>query len=162
MLFRFSGAAFAVTFLLVACFHSKEGELSANEEVRLDAPPAVVWGAIGDYYGLHSWHPLVNSTQASGKDKVRILILEDSGARVYEKMTSYEDGASYSYVMTDPGPLPVQDYASTVAVEADGDGSKVVWSGSFNAADGQSPDDAVKTISGVYRAGLDNLAKTFD
>lgn len=154
-------AALLVALSLAACSQSKEGELMVNEEVTLAAPVNEVWGVVGDYYGLHNWHPAVNSTQASGEKDVRILILEGSGARVYEKQTRYKMGRSYSYDMVDVGPLPVQNYSSTVTVEPDGDGSKVIWVGNFDAAEGEKPEGVVKAITGVYRAGLDNLAKMF-
>jgi hypothetical protein len=50
------------------------------------------------------------------------------------------------------------DYVSTIQVKETPAGSTVVWSSNFNVKPGTSEADAKKLISGVYRAGLDNLA----
>ncbi len=147
--------------LLSSCSQGKKGDLSITETVEVAAPADQVWETVGGWLDLHNWHPAVDSTQASGEDKVRILILSGSGARVYEKMTSYDKGSSFSYHMTDPGPLPVQNYDSTVEVESMGDRSKVIWSATFDPADGEKEETATKTMSGVFRAGLDNLVRMF-
>ena len=65
------------------------------------------------------------------------------------------------------GVLPVTSYASTVTVKAQGkDKTLVVWQGSFKRKDlatmpatGQDDETAVKTMTSVYRGGLDNLKK---
>ena len=150
-------AVFAILAFVGCNQQGKKGELSVSEEVLVSAPADVVWNTVGDYYNLHSWHPAVNSTQMSGEKDVRILILEGSGARVYEKLTSYKKGKSFSYDMTDVGPLPVKDYTSTITVSSEGGGSRVTWVADFNAADGVDPATATETMSSVFRAGLDNL-----
>jgi len=161
-IYRFS-KLFAVlaVFALVACKHGhKHGELSVSEEVLVSAPQSEVWGTVGDYYALHNWHPAVTSTQQSGQKDVRILILGD-GSRVYEKLTNYKDGKSFSYDMTDVGPLPVKNYASTITVEKEGNGSRVIWSANFDAADGVESEKAIETMTSVFRGGLDNLATMY-
>ena len=56
--------------------------------------------------------------------------------------------------------LPVSEYVSSVTVKADGkDKSVVVWDGSFKHKDGSDDATAVKTMTSVYRGGLDNLKK---
>ena len=58
------------------------------------------------------------------------------------------------------GPLPVEDYLSTLTVTPDGDGCRVSWSGRFRA-NGVPDEKACEIITGIYTAGLDALAKRF-
>ncbi|MCJ2114773.1 SRPBCC family protein, partial [Methylobacterium sp. E-025] len=55
------------------------------------------------------------------------------------------------------GPLPVSDYKSTLSVAPDGTGSKLSWTGTFNA---KGAPDTVSTdaISGIYESGLKAIA----
>jgi len=63
---------------------------------------------------------------------------------------------SYSYkILTSP--LPVASYESTISVVPERDGTSIVWAGTFDAK-GASDEDAVKTISGIYQAGVDGIA----
>jgi len=62
---------------------------------------------------------------------------------------------SYTYSIVS-GPLPVANYTSTISVAADGAGSTVTWVGKYDAK-GVSDADSMKTIDGVYDAGLKAL-----
>jgi hypothetical protein len=61
-------------------------------------------------------------------------------------------------------------YSSTISVKAAADGMTVVtWSGrckrknvSDTPPDAESDDGVTKFLTGVYRAGLDNLKKTIE
>ena len=68
-----------------------------------------------------------------------------------------KNDSSYSYEIIE-SPLPVQNYKATISVAADGDQTKVDWKSTFEAK-GASDDDAKKVIDGIFKAGLDNLAK---
>ena len=69
-----------------------------------------------------------------------------------------DDGMrTYSYSIID-GPLPVANYLSTISVVADGAGSKLTWTGKYDAK-GASDADAKKVIDGIYQSGLDALVK---
>lgn len=61
--------------------------------------------------------------------------------------------------------LSLITYHLTITSESNNK-TKVVWAGTFKHKDtsstpaqGQGDEDAVKTISGVYKGGLDNLKK---
>ena len=62
---------------------------------------------------------------------------------------------SYSYRIIE-SPLPVANYASTIAVEDEG-GTTIVWTGKFDAK-GAPDADAIGVIEGIYQGGLDSLA----
>ncbi len=51
--------------------------------------------------------------------------------------------------------LPVVNYASEIAVEAAGEGSRVRWSGRFDAPAGVADAAAQEAIGGVYSGGLE-------
>jgi len=135
--------------------------LSVKEKVELSAPPDKVWEVIKDFDGWQNWHPAVASTEiTSGKGNthgtVRVLTTKD-GAKITERLNRYQPkNFAYTYRITD-SPLPVTDYVSTIQVKANKDGSVVLWNSHFKAKEGTPDADAIKTIRGIYRAGLDNL-----
>jgi hypothetical protein len=89
--------------------------------------------------------------------KTRTLSLKGGGT-IVEKLVSRDDTAhSYTYQIVS-SPLPVSDYESTIKVLPEGSGSSIVWTGDYKAK-GASDADAKKTIDGVYKAGVDALAK---
>jgi hypothetical protein len=121
------------------------------------AAPDAVWKKIGDFCGIASWHPVIEKCVLSDGGKTRTLSLKGGGT-IVETLVSRDDSAhSYTYKIVS-GPLPVSDYVSTIKVLPDGSGSSIVWTGNYKAK-GASDADAKKTIDGVYKAGVDVLAK---
>ena len=139
-----------------------ERAVSVVETVQLAAAPTKTWAAIKDFTAWQAWHPAFASTDLVRGDghtqgSVRVLITKDGG-KFTEELVSYNAASrSYQYRIID-SPAPVADYVSTIEVKEHNPGSTVVWSSSFNVRAGTSEADAKKLISGVYRAGLDNLA----
>ena len=145
--------------------------LSAHEEVSINAPADKVWTKVSNFNDLGAWHPAVKSTEiVSGtNNKVgaeRLLTLQDGGT-IKEKLLAYNaKGKTFKYAIEE-GVLPVSHYVSTVTVKPDGkDKSVVIWNGTFKRkdtaampAEGQDDATAVKTMTCVYRGGLDNLKK---
>jgi mxaD protein len=135
--------------------------LSLKEKVELPVPPEKAWDVIKDFNGWQSWHPVVASTEiTSGKGNTRgttrVLTTKD-GAKITEVLVRYQAKVfSYTYRITD-SPLPVTDYVSTLQVKAAPSGSVVYWTSHFKAKEGTPDADALKTMRGVYRAGLDSL-----
>ena len=120
---------------------------------------------------LGAWHPAVKKTEiVSGtNNKVgaeRMLTLQDDGT-IKEKLLAYNaKKMTFKYSILE-GVLPVSHYASTVSVQSQGDNKTlVVWQGTFKRKDlaampaaGQDDETALKTMTSVYRGGLDNLKK---
>jgi hypothetical protein len=139
-----------------------------TESVAIAASPDAVWKRIKDFDALHSWHPAVASTATTTGNtvgSVRTLQLRGGGT-IIEELTRYSaEARSFAYRMTDPGPLPVTNYTSTLSVNAGADGSSVVeWRGAFYRGDpnGNPPPEkndeaAIAAVTGVYKAGLENL-----
>lgn len=144
--------------------------LSVTERVTISASVSKIWNNVNNFGDLGAWHPAVAKTEIvdgtnNQQGAVRLLTLGDGG-QIKETLTAYDAaGKTYSYIINE-GVLPVSDYASTITVMPAGDGTEVVWKGSFKRKDlsaspveGQDDLTAVNTISTVYQAGLDNLKK---
>jgi hypothetical protein len=126
-----------------------------HEEQQYDVPADEMWARIGDFQGLHTWHPAIESTVSGQDGRARDLHLGDGG--VVSETLLEEGERSYSYRIDD-SPLPVKDgdYVARISVEERGGGSLVVWQADFTP-EGASEDEAVEVIGGIFRAGLGNL-----
>lgn len=163
---------FALAGLSLSLAHAAPAPLNVEESVNVAAPPARVWTMLGNFNDM-SWVPPVKSTTATKANEIgSVRTLDLGGPQLVEMLDSYNAaGRSYSYRITDlpanKKVLPVSDYRSTLSVaEAAGGGSTVTWRGNFTRADagdqpaaGMGDQDAVKAVQGVYRAGLENVAK---
>lgn len=129
--------------------------------VDLDASADAVWATVGDFAALERWHPAVSrsETDGTGVGAVRDLHLAGGGL-LRERLENLDAaGRSLRYTILE-GPLPVQDYVSTLRVSG-GDGrSTVHWSSEFAPA-GASEAEAVEVIEGIYAAGFDKLKTIF-
>ena len=150
----------SMTLLATAAFAA--GKLTVTETVQLGAPADKVWDKIKDFDKWSGWHPAVASTKITrgGDNKagtVRVLSL-NGGGEITETLTGFDGAAKSTSYNIDASPLPVDHYASTLSVAAKDGGALVTWTSTFDAK-GAADADAQKVISGVYRAGLDNLKK---
>ena len=119
--------------------------------------PDAAWAKIGDFCGIGNWG-LGLKCELSPDGKTRTLTTQDGGV-VVEHLESRDEAArSYSYTIVSPGPLPVANYHSKIAVSPASAGSSITWSGKFDSK-GASDADAKKLFDGLYKAGVDNLAK---
>ncbi|EJN14286.1 Polyketide cyclase / dehydrase and lipid transport [Bradyrhizobium sp. YR681] len=143
-----------------------------RESIEINAPPAKVWAAIGNFQDM-SWLPPVTKTEGEKGNEIgatRKLTLT-GGATVDEELYKFDaDAMTYSYRITsvDVKVLPVTNYSSTLAVtpSADGKGSTLEWAGAFyrgfpnNDPPPELNDEAAKSaVSGLYKAGLEALKK---
>jgi hypothetical protein len=146
-----------------------------SESIEINAPPAKVWAAIGNFQDM-SWLPLVSTTEGQKGNEIeatRRLTLT-TGATVDEELYKYDaEKMSYSYRITavDVKVLPVTNYSSNITVSAASDGktSVVEWNGAFyrgfpnNDPPPELDDEAaVKAVSGLYRLGLEALKKKIE
>lgn len=133
------------------------------EKISIGASPDAVWERMRNFNALSEWHPAVASGPAdrgNNVGSVRRLSLH-GGGEIIETLLGHSDAErSYSYRAQDGGALPVGGYVSSLHVRPEGTGRSVVeWRGDFRAITAPGRDDAevVKTISGVYQAGLAQL-----
>lgn len=148
-------SAVAVLSLALA---AKASALEAKVEKPLPFNAAKAWSIVGDFCGIAAWHPALEKCEPSEKDghKFRTLTLK-GGGQIYERLESWDDKAmAYTYTIVD-GVLPVANYASTLRVRSSGDTSVIEWGGKFDAK-GAPDADAIKTMTGVYDAGVTAIA----
>lgn len=157
-----------------------------EETITLTAPTDKVWEVVGDFSGLHNWHPAIKSTRMEG-DTVRVLTLAGEGEpTITEELKKLDDdnmmmkykiidmsvvkSVAYRGKQYDVPVLPVNNYLSIIKVKAVEGGSEVTWTGKFYRVymlnydtseprypEGLGDKEAVETIRSVYRSGLDNL-----
>jgi mxaD protein len=161
----------SVVGLSANVFAAEADALKVQEEVVVNAPAAKVWDKVSNFGDLGAWHPAVKKTEiVSGtnnkKGAERLLTLQDGGT-IKEKLLAYNTKKmTFKYSILE-GVLPVSKYASTVSVKSQGENQTlVVWQGTFKRKDlsatpaaGQDDATAIKTMTSVYRGGLDNLKK---
>ena len=151
-----------------------------KESVTIDAAPDKIWKVMGNFQDM-SWVPGIKSTTGTGGNAVdpknddkelahRTLTLE-SGGVIEEGLFKYDASEhvySYRIDKVDTKVLPVNDYSSTISIEAaeGGKGSTVTWKGAFyrgfmNNDPPPDMDDAASkaAVQKIYKAGLDNLKK---
>ncbi len=138
-----------------------------TESVTTAAAPAKVWGMIGKFDSIATWLPGAESSPAdkgNAVGSVRVITLKAPGSPTVTEQLTGSAGESYSYAIlkVDPKVLPVTAYTSTIGVAPAGAGSTVTWRGSFQPAGGADDAAAAKAMSGVYRAGLDNIKAMAD
>ena len=151
-------AAVAATLLSAHAAWATE----VKETVTTSAPPAKVMAIIGRFDAIATWLPGVESSPADkGNDagSVRVITLKAPGSpTVTERLTvATLTGYEYTISKVDPKVLPVAEYSSTLNVAPDGTGSAITWQGTFKPAGGADDAAAGKAVSGLYRAGLDNI-----
>src|SRR4029078_4660296 len=133
---RVGAVVAALAVIGVAWAHGPTRQ-KVRESIEINAPPAKVWAAIGNFQDM-SWLPPVRKTEGDKGNAIeatRRLTLAD-GASVDEELYKYDaEKMSYSYRLTavDVKVLPVTNYSSTLTVTpgADGKGSSLEWTGAF-------------------------------
>lgn len=134
-----------------------------SETLTVDVPISDVWKLIGGFETMHSWHPAISASEIFERGGImhRRLTLT-SGDTIEESMDEHSDEAkSYSYTMTDFGPLPLSAYSATLSVTpADNGGSEISFAGTFEVK--SVPNFVVaKAVSKIFRSGLDGIANHF-
>ena len=124
---------------------------------RFEHPAEAVWAVVGDFGGLHRWHPRVRRLDLSWEGRIRTLHLDDGG-RVVERLEARNEAAwRYVYVLVD-GSLPLPAYRSTLAVHAEGQACRVNWSCEFEPLVDGGP-GAAHLMQDLYGHGLQALAQ---
>lgn len=131
--------------------------VEVTRTAEIEAAPAAAWAAVGDFCGIGTWHPAVESCTLSEDDMVRTLALVGGGT-IVERQTGRDDAAmQYGYAILE-SPLPVANYESTISVAPNGSGSLLTWTGQFDAKDA-TDEEAAGVIAGIYEAGLKGIAE---
>lgn len=126
---------------------------TADDEVKR------LWDRFGGWCGIAEWHPAVRSCTEGkeGGDVYRTLSLMDGG-KIKEKLISAAPGA-YRYAIVE-SPLPVKNYEAQFSIIPDKDHADevdVMWSASYDTADGKVDADARSAIDGIFKSGLASI-----
>lgn len=152
-----------------------------EEKITINAAPEKVWAMVKDFGGLDKWHPAVASVELKD-DNTRVLTLASEGNPTIteELIKSDDDKMMVNYKITDMSvvktitfnskdtpyyTLPVSTYKAWLSIKAVDGGSEVKWKAKFYRSfmdnpptpEGQSDEDAVNAIKGVFTSGLQNL-----
>lgn len=160
-----------VTSLLIALTghgHAADAPLPllhAEGAVTLKAPPERVWSVVGDFTGIHRWHPGVKGTTLlEGTNRkplaVRQLDLGEGQWLISELLEWNGRQHSLRYRIL-KSPLPIVNYVATYSVRPTKDGGSLfTWETDFRRRDPQGSDaDAMKVVQGVIDEGLANLPR---
>ncbi|WP_295556890.1 SRPBCC family protein [uncultured Hyphomicrobium sp.] len=155
----FIGAGTASAASLVS---AKKLEINVDE-TKTEAERKALWEKVGGWCAIKDWHPAVAACEErkEGDDTFRTLTLKDGG-KIDEKLV--DTGAtSYRYIIL-TSPFPVKNYEAQFSVTPDDDDLdeiNVVWSATYDAADGKDDKDARATIDGVFKAGIDSIKEKY-
>jgi len=152
-----AAAALLIYFAARPTEQVSAGAVESTYTATSTATPEAVWKKVGDFCGIATWHPAIEKCVLSDDGKMRTLSLKGGGT-IVETLVSRDDNAHHYTYKIVSGPLPVSDYVSTIKVLPEGSGSSIVWTGDYKAK-GASDADAKTTIDGIYKAGVDAIAK---
>lgn len=122
---------------------------------RLAFPTDAVWWLIGDFGGLHRWHPQVRGLDLSWEGRIRTLHYVDGG-RAVERLEARNDAACrYVYALVD-GSLPLQACRSRIEARAEGQHCLVSWASDFEVI-GSNAGEIEAVMRKMHVNGLEAL-----
>lgn len=129
------------------------------EESKVEAERKALWDKLGGWCAIKEWHPAIAACEESkeGDDTFRTLTLKDGG-KIKEKLLD-SAAMSYRYAIIE-SPLPVKNYEAQFSVTPDDDDLdeiNVVWSATYDPADGTDPKEARKVIDGIFKDGIESI-----
>lgn len=140
--------------------------LYAEGAVRLKAAPDRVWNVVGDFIGLHLWHPGVKGTtllEGTNREPLAVRQLDLSEGRwLISELLEWDDEQHTLRYRILKSPLPIVNYVATYAVKpAPNGGSTFVWKTDFRRREGAGVDDAAakKIVQEVIDQGLAKLPR---
>ena len=124
--------------------------LESTVTARSSLSPEALWQTVSDFCAMPLWHPSVEGCVLSADGRMRTLSLIGGGKA--EQVLERWDGANHSYAFSAAPGLPVVNYHSKVSVIAEGKGSALQLTATYDAS-GVSDADAKRAIDGlVFRA----------
>ncbi len=133
----------------------------ASASIEVPASPEEVWELVGGFGSLPDWLPYIPDSKLTDGGRLRHLA-NRGGEAIVERLEHYDNAArTYSYSIL-RSPFPISSYLATLAVhaKADGEGSRVEWSGIFTPR-GVSDEHVCQFFGGIYEDGLKALGARF-
>ncbi|MEM8924275.1 MAG: SRPBCC family protein [Actinomycetota bacterium] len=122
-------------------------------EGTFTSPPARLWSFVADFGGLDKIMPTIDASEVDGEGVGAVRRLTMGDAVIVESLDAFDDSARSLTYSIQEAPLPFADYSATMKVDADGDGSKLTWTGTFRP-DGVPAAKAKKLAGGIYEGGI--------
>src|SRR5579872_3326075 len=119
--------------------------------IELEANAEAAWSVVGDFGGIGSWMPGIESCVVDGEDRVLRLM----GLEVTERLERRDDDErTLSYRIV--GGVPVVNHLSTISVVPAGSGSVVTWDVDVE------PDEMCGLLRDTYQQALAALKAHLD
>ncbi len=119
---------------------------SGTAAIDINASADQVWKVAGDFGGIGSWMPGIESCQVEGENRILTML----GMTITERLVGRDDATrSISYAIADGA--PVESHEATITVTPTGETSHVTW-----AVEAQ-PDDMADLMVGLYQQSLEAL-----
>ena len=160
------GVMAGVAVVLATAPFADAASLAVGKKLELKVDPKKMkeertrlWSQFGGWCAIKDWLPPVANCEESteGDAKFRLLTLKDGG-KIKEKLLDVKPNF-YRYEILE-SPLPVKNYQAQFALTPDDDDEDEInfaWSAVFDPADGKTDKEARDVITGIFKAGLENI-----
>ncbi|MFJ6263320.1 SRPBCC family protein [Rhodococcus erythropolis] len=132
-------------------------EIEASIGIEADA--AAVWTLVGDPARIADWVPALAKSRIDGD--LRHIEFIDGGSGTERVLERDDIRRTYTYEYLE-GPLPLENYRSTISVTGDGDLSSVSWKARFGAATRPAEEELAIAIQDMYQSSLAELKSSFE
>jgi uncharacterized membrane protein len=119
---------------------------TGTASIDIDAPAEQVWAVVGDFGGIGSWMPGIESCRVEGEDRIISMM----GMTITEHLVARDDtGRSLTYAIADGA--PVESHQAVITVAPANDASHVTWEVEA------TPDEMADLMVGLYQQALEAL-----
>ena len=106
---------------------------------------------------MADWLPALESSTLDGD--LRRAVFAGGGGEAVERIVEHDPaGRTYVYEYVS-GPLALEFYRSRIRVGEHPSGAQVDWSAELRAGSDEADAELADAITGIYRGGLDELAR---
>jgi carbon monoxide dehydrogenase subunit G len=117
----------------------------ARAEIDIRRPADEVWAVVGDFGGIATWMPGIESCVVDGDDR----IIKTMGMEITERLER-RDEEEHELVYAIVGGVPIINHKATVTVVPQGSKSHVTW-------DVDVDDDMTEVLHQMYQQSLQAL-----
>lgn len=125
---------------------------TTNSEVFIARDADEVWAVFGDFHGIQTWFPGLESVRSDGTAR---FIGMGPGVEITETEVSRDDAARTMSYTVAAAVLPTTKYVTTIGVVAADGGCTASMSAEVE------PDEMAAMIQGVYDGAIAGLAAHF-
>jgi uncharacterized membrane protein len=119
---------------------------TGQAEIDIDGSSDKVWAVVGDFGGIDTWMPGIDSCRVEGENR----IIETMGMTITERLVSKDDaGQALTYAIADGA--PVESHQAVITVTSTDEASHVTWEVEA------TPDEMAELMATLYQQALDAL-----